>query len=122
ASRTTQQISRIIKQAENDSAALFKATDNGGASTAGGAATSGAQTGASGGGQSGGGSGGSGPASAPSATRSRSSLENKIREMLGDQCPADPTPLLTAIQNASPAERQAVLNNPELMNMIYMGL
>lgn len=121
ASQTTQKISQIIKQAEADSAALFKANANNGAAAVGGggarvagagAAAFNPQPGAA----------ASTPAKSKPSALTLFSLEDVIRKMLSNRTPADPIPLLKAIQEASPAERLAVLNNPELMAMLNQSL
>jgi WXG100 family type VII secretion target len=126
ASRTTRQINQIIQQAENDAALLFRSSDTGSAAAA--TSSTGARLPGPGGPEAqpvsalfGSTSPAFGPGNAKGGSGKRP-LEQTIRDMFGSQSPADPTPLLTAIQNATPAEREAVLNNPKLMEMLTFGL
>jgi WXG100 family type VII secretion target len=111
--QVTAQISAIIQQVETEVAALFRSTgagsDPGGPTAQSDLEVSLGRTIA-------------GLLSPIAQAPVQSDLEKKIREMLGNGSPADRTPLLDAIHNATLADRQAILNNPALLKMISDSL
>jgi WXG100 family type VII secretion target len=109
ASRTTQQISRVIRQAEDDAAAVLRGNGVSAAGTGQAAAPAGIEE---------------ERARAFTSTDpfARPSLQDSIRDMIGSHTPVDLTPLLRAVQHASPQERWEVRNDPKLMELIRTTL